>query len=63
MYELEEIIESIVNGQRKQALAQLKDSDKTFMDLLEELEDRSMSYEILTMTRVALNNDYLVSNF
>jgi len=56
---METIIESIINGQRKQALSQLKDSQYTLDDLFEELYLSGMSKEIITMYRVAMNNGYI----
>lgn len=53
MYELEEIIESIINGQRKQALNQLKDSRYLLDDLFEELASNGMDKEIIIMYRLA----------
>ena len=59
---MEEIINSIINGQRKQALEQLKDSSYLLDDLFEALLDADMAKEIITMYRVALNNDYITFN-
>lgn len=59
---MEEIIESIQNGQRKQALEQLKESSYLLEDLFEELLSLDMSEEIITMYRIAVNNDYIVLN-
>ena len=57
---MDNIIESIVNGGRKQALQQLRDSEYTFEDLIVELETQSMNDEILRMLRIAINTSYLV---
>ena len=56
---MEEIIESIVNGQRKQALEQLMDSAYLLEDLFEELLTQNMSNEIITMYRVAVRVGYI----
>jgi len=57
---MEEIIESIINGQRKQAIEQLKESPYTLDDLFEELLDQSIeSKEIIRMYRVALSTGYI----
>ena len=44
---MEEIIESIMNGQRKQALEQLMDSAYLLEDLFEELLSQNMSRNLL----------------
>lgn len=56
---MEQIIESIINGQRKQALQQLIDSQYLLEDLFEELLFHQMPHEIITMYRIAVNQDYL----
>lgn len=56
---MEEIIDSIINGQRKQALQQLIDSQYTLEDLFERLLDSDMDKELLTMYRVAVNTGYI----
>ena len=56
---MEEIIESIVNGQRKQALEQLMDSAYLLEDLFEELLNQNMQREIITMYRVAVGVGYM----
>ena len=56
---MEEIIESIMNGQRKQALEQLMESSYLLEDLFEELLSQNMPNEIITMYRVALRVNYI----
>ena len=56
---MEEIIESIVNGQRKQALEQLMESSYLLEDLFEELLSQNMPNEIITMYRVAIRVNYI----
>ena len=56
---MEYILESIMNGQRKQALEQLMDSDYLLEDLFEELLSQNMSNEIITMYRVAVRVGYI----
>lgn len=57
---MEEIIESIINGQRKQAIEQLKDSSYGLDDLFEELIGLNMADETVKMLRVAINTKYLI---
>lgn len=56
---MEEIIESIMNGQRKQALEQLMESSYLLEDLFEELLSQNMPNEIITMYRVAIRVNYI----
>ena len=56
---MEEIIESIINGQRKQALEQLMDSAYLLEDLFKELLNQNMPNEIITMYRVAVRVEYI----
>lgn len=56
---MEEIIENIMNGQRKQALEQLMDSSYLLEDLFEELLSQNMPNEIITMYRVAVRCGYI----
>lgn len=53
---MNEILESILNGQRKQAIEQLKDSGICLEDLFEELEKE----EIIRMYKVAEAIGYIV---
>ena len=56
---MDDIIESIINGQRKQALEQLKESPWYLIDLIEELQERDLDNEILSIVRVADNHGYI----
>lgn len=56
---MDEIIESIRNGQRKQALAQLINSQYLLEDLFERLLEENMPRDIITMYRLAILNGYL----
>lgn len=57
---MEDIINSIINGQRKQALEQLIDSPYLLEDLFEELLSQDMANEIITMYRIAINTEYII---
>ncbi len=57
---MEDIINSIINGQRKQALEQLIDSPYLLEDLFEELLSQDMANEIITMYRIAISNEYII---
>ena len=59
---MEEIIESILNGQRRQALKQLAESGLEFIELIEELNSVGDYEEVARMFRVALRVGYLVEN-
>ncbi len=56
---MEEIILSIHNGQRKQALEQLLASQYTLEDLFEHLFELGMAREILSMYRIAVRMGYI----
>jgi len=56
---MEEIIESITNGQRKQALEQIKESQYKLDDLFEELLENGMGEEIIKMYRIAVSTGYI----
>ena len=56
---LETIVVSIINGQRRQALEQLSDSDYFLDDLFEYLLELNQPQEIITMYRVAINTNYI----
>lgn len=58
MYAMEEILESIRNGQRKQAIQQIQESRYLLEDVFEELEKD----EIIRLYRVALSMGYLEIN-
>ncbi len=60
---MEIIIESIINGQRKQAFNQLIDSQYLLEDLFEHLLELEMCSEIITMYRIAVFNDYIKFNY
>ena len=62
MYDLDTIIESIINGQRKQALDQLCDSRYLLEDLFELLLEKQMPEEIIRMFRVAVSSGYISFN-
>lgn len=62
MYDLNTIIESIHNGQRKQALDQLCNSRYLLDDLFERLLEEQMPKEIICMFRVAVNSGYISFN-
>ena len=56
---MEEIIESIINGQRKQALEQLMDSVYLLEDLFDELLNQNMQGEVVAIYRVAVRVGYI----
>ena len=56
---MDEIIESIRNGQRKQALEQLLQSTYLLDDLFERLLREDMAKEIISMYRIAVSQGYL----
>jgi hypothetical protein len=56
---MNEIIESIRNGQRKQAIEQLKESSVLFTDLIEELVEQDMIDEIPKIIRIAQTAGYI----
>lgn len=56
---MEDIINSIINGQRKQALEQLLQSPYLLDDLFERLLREDMAKEIITMYRVAVSTGYI----
>ena len=56
---MDEIIDSIRNGQRKQALEQLEKSPHILEDLFERLLEENMAKEIIVMYRIAINQGYL----
>ena len=56
---LETIVESIINGQRRQALEQLSDSKYLLEDLFEYLLELNQPQEIITMYKVAVNSNYI----
>ncbi len=56
---MDEIIESIHNGQRKQALEQLLQSPYLLDDLFERLLKEDMAKEIISMYHIAVSQGYL----
>ena len=56
---MEEIVESIINGQRRQALEQLMHSQYTLENLFEYLLYHQQLEEVIVMYRVALSIGYL----
>ena len=56
---MEEVLMSIVNGGRKQALVQLYRNGFTFEDLIMELLAKGDNHEVLVMYKIAINHDYL----
>ena len=56
---MDEIIQSIRNGQRKQALEQLLQSQHLLEDLFERLSEEDMTKEIISMYRIAITQGYL----
>ena len=56
---MEEIVESIINGQRKQALKQLMHSQYTLEDLFEYLLYHKQPKEVIVIYKVALSIGYL----
>lgn len=56
---MDEIIESIRNGQRIQALEQLLQSSYLLEDLFERLLEEGMAKEIIVMYRIAVNTGYI----
>jgi len=57
---MNEIIDSIHNGQRKQALQQLQESKYLLGDLFEALLELGKPEEIIRMYRVAISTQYLI---
>ena len=56
---MDNIITSIINGQRKQALEQLINSQYLLDDLFERLLEEGMAREVLTMYRIAVQTGYI----
>ena len=59
MITLDTIVESITNGQRRQAIEQLSESQYMLDDLFEYLLELNQPQEIITMYRVAINTNYI----
>ena len=49
---MEQILDSIRNGQGKQAIEQLKESSFCFTDLLEELRAEGMEADMIKMVKI-----------
>ena len=56
---MNDIIESIINGQRKQALVMLIDSRYLLDDLFEELVAQQMCKDVIVMYRIAVSQGYI----
>ena len=56
---MDEIIDSIINGQRTQALQQLIDSQYLLEDLFERLLEEGMAKEIISIYRIAISTGYI----
>jgi len=56
---MNEILESIANGQRKQAIEQLKESDFGLDDLFEALVLDGLGLECVVVYRVAVSVGYI----
>lgn len=61
---MEEILESITNGQRKQALKQMIDAGIDFEDMIEAVgNDNYLGIkEVITMTKIAVSVGYISFN-
>lgn len=57
---MDEIIESIRNGQRKQALTQLMEGSYPLEHLFERLIDEDMVEDIIPMYKVAISTGYIL---
>ena len=56
---MDEIIDSIINGQRTQALQQLIDSQYLLEDLFERLLEEGRAKEIISIYRIAISTGYI----
>jgi len=59
---MEEIVESIHNGQRRQALKQIAASDYIFEDCLKYIAEAISCEEAMVMLHVAINQNYISFN-
>ena len=59
---MEEIIKSIGNGQRPQALKQLERSTHSIDEMFDELIECNMEKEVGVMTRIAISSGYMSFN-
>ena len=59
---MERVMDSIDNGQRKQALSQMEEDGIEFLDLLKELNGRGMHEEVVVMVSIAESVSYISYN-
>lgn len=61
---MEEILESITNGQRKQALKQMNEAGIDFEDMIEAVgnDDYLGVKEVITMIKIAVSTGYISFN-
>lgn len=61
---MEEILQSIMNGQRKQALKQMSEANIEFEDMIEEVgnDDYLGVKEVIAMTKIAVSTGYISFN-
>ena len=60
MYELDDIIESIINGQRRQAVVQIEMSDITWREVFDRLEEMDRPHEICVMFTIGQNMEHIL---
>jgi len=60
---MDEILESIENGQRKQAFEQMKDNNISLEEVLHELKNYGDMDEMITMIKIAFSTGYITSEF
>ena len=59
---MEEIVESIYNGQRRQALKQIAESDYIFEDCLKYIAENISCEEAIVMVHIAISQNYISFN-
>ena len=59
MYSLDEIIESIGNGQRRQAVVQIEMSNCTWREVFDRLEEMGKPHEIAVMFTIGQNMEHI----
>ena len=59
---MEEIVESIRNGQRRQALKQIADSNYIFEDCLKYIAENINCEEAVVMVHIAISQNYISFN-
>ena len=59
---MEEIVESIRNGQRRQALKQIADSNYIFEDCLKYIAEIISCEEAVVIIHIAIRQDYISFN-